>query len=70
MEFKAVKNYSILCMESFRKAVSFHLGFEIRRVMHVGVPEKFLEGREHVLFIAYSLSDSLLSPQLSAYCLA
>lgn len=36
----------------------------------MGVPEKFLEGRNHVLLIAYSLSDSLLYPQLPVHCLA
>lgn len=36
----------------------------------MGVPEKFLEGRNHVLFVAYSLSDSLLYPQLPVHCLA
>lgn len=62
--------YSRHCRESFRKAVLFDLGFGIRRVMHVGFPEKFLKGRDHVLLIAYSLSDSLLYPQLSPHCLA
>lgn len=36
----------------------------------MGVPEKFLEGRNHASLIAYSLSDSLLYPQLSVHCLA
>lgn len=31
----------------------------------MGVPEKFLEGRDHVLFIAYSWCDSLLYHQIS-----
>lgn len=37
----------------------------IRRGLHMGIPEKFLEGRDHVLSIAYSQSDSLLYPQIS-----